>query len=497
MPKVIGRFTNYTDDTVYDALDTKSAVVFVDNFSELSGVDKKLLAGRVVQQRDPAKRRVYNAYGTSYDELRGWSNTSQVYGDAIKISYLQDPDTGGSILSQLGVLSGDREAQANYLVTCVLAAAIGDDATYYNTNIYTTGDLNGFLPSNGGTFSYTRNGYDSDVPVEFKWVADDSSVLYAYLNKDNEYTEWASSGGAVVVYVDSEPAPVGSLSTGDGLTWSYDSNSKNLEFSIDPNGDVLTDDYALKIKTSYDNKTTNVNTSGQGVLYEYLGAGSTSAKHTHTMTDSGVVWISNFQSSTRDKTITVSSTTGVGFTDVKLPFNMVAKVTYKKESNNAIIECSYLRPELMDYASRSALEAKSGINSQSSGGGSILNIDGNAKNKWWTASHKTWDIKILQALSEEHPKTSFKITCTNYSEATKINWYDKNGNASNTVHLPTFINYGAGIEVFVDWISNIYTFTYIAREDIRVSATMDSWITRMKYGEDAIYLGTLKVGNTQ
>ena len=110
----------------------------------------------------------------------------------------------------------------------------------------------------------------------------------------------------------------------------------------------LTYDFTLKDKISYENATSNTSSSECGILHEFLGDGSTSAKHNHTFNESGVVYFSNFQTSQREKTINVGSNE-VGVSDYKLPFNMVAKFTYNHDTGKIVMQCSYLRPELIDY----------------------------------------------------------------------------------------------------------------------------------------------------
>lgn len=125
--------------------------------------------------------------------------------------------------------------------------------------------------------------------------------------------------------------------------------------------DYLTFDFTLKDKISYDNATSNTSSSECGILHEFLGNGSTSAKHNHTFNESGVVYFSNFQTSQREKTINVNSSK-VGVSDYKLPFNMVAKFTYNHETGKIIMQCSYVRPELIDYVNPNQANALIGEN---------------------------------------------------------------------------------------------------------------------------------------
>lgn len=103
---------------------------------------------------------------------------------------------------------------------------------------------------------------------------------------------------------------------------------------------------ALKDKVSYDNEIQNINTNGSGVFAEYLGFGSTSSEHTHTFDESGVFWISNLQSSTRNKVVNVASSNGSELTGISVPFNRVVKFTYSSEIEEIITEASYADVDL-------------------------------------------------------------------------------------------------------------------------------------------------------
>lgn len=110
---------------------------------------------------------------------------------------------------------------------------------------------------------------------------------------------------------------------------------------------AYTDDLGvLKDKKSYDNEIQSIDTSGTGIFAEYLGFGSTSAQHTHTFDESGVFWISNLQSSTRNKTVNVISSNGAEMTGISVPFNRVVKFTYSSEIEEIITEASYANVDI-------------------------------------------------------------------------------------------------------------------------------------------------------
>ncbi len=171
---------------------------------------------------------------------------------------------------------------------------------------------------------------------------------------DVDLSEYAKKLELVKVHIGGEDATVDSLDTGVGLTWVFDANSKELKFS---------NEYALRDKISYSDKTSSTTSTGQGKLIEFVGAGTSSAQHQHTFTDSGTFWASNFQvTNMRPKVISVNTPTGVTSSGIELPVNMVLRSSYCKDTNKIITECSYLRPELIDYVPASYVTEQLEIN---------------------------------------------------------------------------------------------------------------------------------------
>jgi len=105
----------------------------------------------------------------------------------------------------------------------------------------------------------------------------------------------------------------------------------------------------LESKIVYDNEVTNITTTGQGLIAEYVGYGSTSARHNHNFDGSGVFWLSNFQTSKRDKIVNVGTSVGnVGVPDLSVPFNMTVRFTYNADIDKIIQEASYTRADIID-----------------------------------------------------------------------------------------------------------------------------------------------------
>lgn len=115
-------------------------------------------------------------------------------------------------------------------------------------------------------------------------------------------------------------------------------NTRIVKIDLDSVSPDLSD---LKNKISYNNQLQNVSTNGTGIFAEYLGLGSSSAEHTHTFDETGVFWISNLQSSTRNKIVNVISSNGAEVTGVSVPFNRVVKFTYNSEIEEIISEAGY------------------------------------------------------------------------------------------------------------------------------------------------------------
>ena len=167
--------------------------------------------------------------------------------------------------------------------------------------------------------------------------------------------DYAKIEDLLKIYIGGDPATVDSIKTGVGLTWNYNAGTKELEVS---------NEYALRDKVTYDNSTSNTNSTGQGKVLEFLGVGSTSAVHNHEFNDSGVFWLANFQvPSARDKTVNVTSAvTSVSMSSYKVPVNMIARFSYAKDTNKMYSECSYIRPELIDYVPGSYVTEQLEIN---------------------------------------------------------------------------------------------------------------------------------------
>ncbi len=166
--------------------------------------------------------------------------------------------------------------------------------------------------------------------------------------------DYAKIEDLLKVYISGDPATVDSIKTGTGLTWNYDAGQKELEIS---------NEYALRDKVSYSSKEQSTTSTGQGKLIEFVGAGTSSAQHQHTFTDSGTVWVSNFQvNNMRTKVVSINTPTGVATSGLELPVNMVLRSSYCKDTNKIITECSYLRPELIDYVPASYVTEQVQIN---------------------------------------------------------------------------------------------------------------------------------------
>lgn len=154
------------------------------------------------------------------------------------------------------------------------------------------------------------------------------------------------------------------------------------------------DSVDLKDKISYDNEIQNLNTTGSGVFVEYLGFGSTSAEHTHTFDESGVFWISNLQSSTRNKLVNVISSNGAELTGISVPFNRVVKFTYSSEIEEIITEASYANVDLDSSPADSTFDGEGfGVPSSSDVSTGVVTQDEITGN-WKNNSAEAGDLTI-------------------------------------------------------------------------------------------------------
>ncbi|MEH6451185.1 MAG: hypothetical protein V7765_21145 [Oleispira sp.] len=155
------------------------------------------------------------------------------------------------------------------------------------------------------------------------------------------------------VDVDGALEDVKTVSVGEGLSIDYDEASKDLKLKGDGSH------HEFKSKTLFDNAVADTNSTGEGALYQFTGAGSSFSTHRHEFNDDGVVWVLNLQDSLRSKFVNLSSSVGsVQATSCEVPVNMVARFTYSKAANAINIEMSYFRGDLAKYEAESYITEK-------------------------------------------------------------------------------------------------------------------------------------------
>ncbi|AUR83717.1 coil containing protein [Vibrio phage 1.039.O._10N.286.55.A2] len=215
-------------------------------------------------------------------------------------------------------------------------------------------------------------------------------------------------------------------------------------------------------KVSYESSTVNTESTGQGTIHEFLGSGSTSAVHTHTFNDSGVVWIANFQvSSARDKTVEVkSSVSSVGMTGFKIPVNMITRFSYCKETNKMYSEASYIRPELIDFTPNSDFNAKSGYDRVSSGGGSTHRIEYWENGTIFKISNSKVEVHLLEGMNSEDSKHGYVKYINSRNDDVTFEWYDRNGNRINNSTVPSTCPANTVVDIFANYDTDDYFLTF-------------------------------------
>ncbi|AUR81293.1 hypothetical protein NVP1003O_18 [Vibrio phage 1.003.O._10N.286.48.A2] len=232
---------------------------------------------------------------------------------------------------------------------------------------------------------------------------------------------------------------------------------------------LITDDngggdsnWHLLNKVSYESSTVNTESTGQGTIHEFLGSGSTSAVHTHTFNDSGVVWIANFQvSSARDKTVEVkSSVSSVGMTGFKIPVNMITRFSYCKETNKMYSEASYIRPEFIDFTPNSDFNAKSGYDRVSSGGGSTHRIEYWENGTIFKISNSKVEVHLLEGMNSEDSKHGYVKYINSRNDDVTFEWYDRNGNRINNSTVPSTCPANTVVDIFANYDTDDYFLTF-------------------------------------
>ncbi|AUR83516.1 coil containing protein [Vibrio phage 1.036.O._10N.286.45.C3] len=215
-------------------------------------------------------------------------------------------------------------------------------------------------------------------------------------------------------------------------------------------------------KVSYESSTVNTNSTGQGTIHEFLGSSSTSAVHTHTFNESGVVWIANFQvSSARDKAVEVkSSVSSVGMTGFKIPVNMITRFSYCKETNKMYSEASYIRPELIDFTPNSDFNAKSGYDRVSSGGGSTHRIEYWENGTIFKISNSKIEVHLLEGMNADSNRHGYVKYINSRNDDVTFEWYDRNGNRINNSTVPSTCPANTVVDIFANYDTDDYFLTF-------------------------------------
>ena len=312
-----------------------------------------------------------------------------------------------------------------------------------------------YVRGNGSTDSEVVTGTITAERRPQRWqiISNDANTNIAIVNDvDTPYDTRAMSANAfsaiATVYADNE-----------AVEERLAENGIDRILTIDLNKVTGSGDWILNDKISYDNSTSTTSSTGQGDIYEFLGAGSSSAVHNHTFDDSGVVWIANFQvTSQRDKTVNINTSVGtVGITTYKIPVNMIAKFSYAKDTNKMYSESGYIRPELIDFVPQSTFDSKSGYNRYTSGGGSTHEIQFWENGTIFKLSNSTIKVKLLEGMHDEDGQRHGYVKYINGKGAdVNFEWYDRNGNQINNSTVPSVCPKDTVVEIFANYGTDDY-----------------------------------------